>query len=313
MKHLLAIIIVGAGLAAGGPAGADEIHLVGTPIALKRCSVEGFSGGGVDYRDARGRRTNRPLEDVRAIGFDGLDVLDEAEAALREGDMELGERLLLRALLEAPSNVARTWCHARLARVHDRQGEYLACVRHAAEVWRMSPDPSWKSLRPLRAPDPDGHAESYAVAVEAVDALNRARRSLEQRTLHDLADALLETVRPMHARLRAAHDGPRPDPTLTMSGVAIEAILADELPEGIPASEPVRSPPLARRCSLQASRRVERDRPRRSSACSRAAASTRRSPPAAPLRRIRATVPSTGCCISTVQRCSVPVIIAGPP
>ena len=103
----------------------------------------------------------------------------------------------------------------------------------------MSPDPSWKSLRPLRAPDPDGHAESYAVAVEAVDALNRARRSLEQRTLHDLADALLETVRPMHARLRAAHDGPRPDPTLTMSGVAIEAILADELPEGIPASEPV--------------------------------------------------------------------------
>ena len=220
-RHILAAVLA-FGLV--GATSADDIYLVGTPIPLRGCSIEGFDSGQVVYRDARGRRDSMALDEVRSLAFDDLDALADAEKALAGGDQDEGCRLLMQALLEAPTTVARIWCHQRLARVHDRRGEYLASVRHAAEVWRMDPDPAWRSLRPLRAPAEGADVGSYAVAVEALDALRRARAAVRQRSLRALIDDLLAVVEPIHGTLRAAHAGPEPDPTTTISGVPREAV-----------------------------------------------------------------------------------------
>ena len=79
---------------------ADSISLAGTSIPIGGCTIESIRQGRVIYLDARGQRTQRPLDEISALSFDGLDALDRAEALIAERDYTGGIAWLLKAALE---------------------------------------------------------------------------------------------------------------------------------------------------------------------------------------------------------------------
>lgn len=214
-----------------GPASADTLTLTGSSIPLRDCRVEAVRGGRVFYLDSRGRRHRRGLDEVEALGFDGLGELDEAERALAAGDLAEGVRRLLAALVAAESDLQRSWIHVRLSMTHDLLGQHVQAAGHAAAVFAADDDPYWRRLEPLSEPD----EPSYAAAREALLALQEARRRVKHPEMAPLVERMLMRVRPIHDRLAARYSGPPIEPGSTISGVLRTHIRAGLTPESPPA------------------------------------------------------------------------------
>ena len=221
-------------------ASADTITFTGTGIALRGCKIVGVQGGQVAYSDPNGQRQRRPLEQVEALGFDGLPELDQAEAALSQQDVAGGLWPLLKAALRAQSDVQRIWVHARLAQVHDLRGEYVQAAGHAAEVFMLSDDVAWKSLRPVSSVN----TPTYPAAHEAMDSLEAAARRVKSVELQREIETMTRLVQGVHARLAAEYKGPAIERGSTISGFSRELVASSDKqpPEGAAA---VAQPPAS--------------------------------------------------------------------
>lgn len=206
--------------AGSGPAAGDTITLAGSSIPLRGCRVEAVQSGRVFYRDNRGRRHQRGLDEVAALGFDGLGDLDEAERAIAAGDLAGGVGRLLAAMLQADSDLHRAWLHVRLSVTHDLLGQYVQAAGHAAAVFEADGDAYWLRLEPLSEPDEPG----YAAAREALLALQQARRRVKHPEIAPVIERMLGRVRPIHDRLADRYHGPPIEPGSTISGVPRELI-----------------------------------------------------------------------------------------
>ncbi len=214
---VLTALILGLPLAAG--LRADTITLTGTTIAISDCSVQALRGGEIFYRDARGKLYRRPLEDVSSLGFTGLPALDEAESAIAAGRLDEGLQRLLQAMLETENDLQRLWLHARLCRLHDERGEFVSAAGHAAIVWSLSNDVSWRILEPMTPLD-EASPCTYAAAVEALAALQHAQAKIKQPVLLRLTERLITRVQPLCDALGRDYSGPPIDPEGTISGVS---------------------------------------------------------------------------------------------
>lgn len=206
--------------AGSGPAAGDTVTLAGSSIPLRGCRVEAVQSGRVFYRDNRGRRHQRGLDEVAALGFDGLGDLDEAERAIAAGDLAGGVGRLLAAMLQADSDLHRAWLHVRLSVTHDLLGQYVQAAGHAAAVFEADGDAYWLRLEPLSEPDEPG----YAAAREALLALQQARRRVKHPEIAPVIERMLGRVRPIHDRLADRYHGPPIEPGSTISGVPRELI-----------------------------------------------------------------------------------------
>lgn len=206
--------------AGSGPAAGDTVTLAGSSIPLRGCRVEAVQSGRVFYRDSRGRRHQRGLDEVAALGFDGLGDLDEAERAIAAGDLAGGVGRLLAAMLQADSDLHRAWLHVRLSVTHDLLGQYVQAAGHAAAVFEADGDAYWLRLEPLSEPDEPG----YAAAREALLALQQARRRVKHPEIAPVIERMLGRVRPIHDRLADRYHGPPIEPGSTISGVPRELI-----------------------------------------------------------------------------------------
>lgn len=200
----------------------DTITFSGTGIAMRGCTIQAVQGGQVSYTDASGQRQRRPIEQVEALGFDGLPDLDLAEAALADQNLNDGEWALLRALLKADNDVQRLWIHARLSHVHDLRGEYVQAAGHAAEVFAISDDVTWKSLRPVSPVNAPG----YAAAHEALDSLQAAAKRVKSAELQREIETMTRLVQGVHDKLSADYKGPPIARNSTVSGYPRETVLA---------------------------------------------------------------------------------------
>ena len=219
-RTLLMAAAIALAAAGSGPAAGDTVTLAGSSIPLRGCRVEAVQSGRVFYRDSRGRRHQRGLDEVEALGFDGLGDLDEAERAIATGDLAGGVGRLLAAMLQAESDLQRAWLHVRLSATHDLLGQYVAAAGHAAAVFEADGDPYWLRLEPLSEPDEPG----YAAAREALLALQQARRRVKHAAMTPVIERMLGRVRPIHDRLADRYHGPPIEPGSTISGVPRELI-----------------------------------------------------------------------------------------
>jgi tetratricopeptide (TPR) repeat protein len=229
-----------------GPALPDTITFSGTGVALRGCTIQGIQGGQVLYLDTNNARQRRPLEQIDALGFDGLPDLDQAEAAIAQEDFETGVSALLRGMLSAQTDLQKLWLHARLARVHDLRGEYVQAAGHAAEVVMRSEDLYWKDLRPVSPIN----QPTYPAAKEAFDNLQAAARKVKSGELKGEIEVMLRAVRPIHERLAQTWTGGAITADSTFSGLTREEILgeapaATKPAEPAPATVDSSKPPVA--------------------------------------------------------------------
>ncbi len=226
-------------------AAADTITFTGTGIALRGCKIVGVQGGQVAYSDPNGQRQRRPLEQVEALGFDGLPELDQAEAALSQQDVAGGLWPLLKAALRAQGDVQRIWVQARLAQVHDLRGEYVQAAGHAAEVFMLTDDVAWKSLRPVSSVN----TPTYAAAHEAMESLEAAARRVKSVELQREIETMTRLMQGVHTRLAADYKGPAIERGSTISGFSREVVASsDKQPaDGVAAQAPVTATPATTR------------------------------------------------------------------
>jgi len=239
--HAKIALVIALALVLASPLRADSITFSGSSIPLPGCVIEGWQAGQVLYRDRSGSRQRRPLEEIRALGFDKLTALDEAEAALANDDVAAGLEKLLVAMVAASTDVQRTWIHARLAQVHDGRGEYVQAAGHLGALAALSDDGYWRTLEPVSPQnEPD-----YAAAKEALENLQRASRSVKSAELKAAIERLLWQVQPIHDRQAKAYRGPRLEPGSTVSGIAKSKILAGEAEAPVPPPSDAPVPPPA--------------------------------------------------------------------
>jgi hypothetical protein len=219
---------------------ADTVTFTGTGIALRGCKIQAVQGGQVSYTDPNGQRQRRPLEQIEALGFDGLPQLDQAETALADQNLDAGLWALLRALLSAESDVQRIWIRARLSQAHDSRGEYVQAAGHAAEVFTLSDDVSWKSLRPVSPIN----TPSYVAANEALESLQNAARRVKSAELQREIETMTRLVQGVHAKLAAGYTGPAIERGSTVSGFIRADVLANEQ-QPKPGSTPIAATPAA--------------------------------------------------------------------
>jgi tetratricopeptide (TPR) repeat protein len=206
-------------------AAADTVTLRGTSIPLTGCEIQDMRHGRLYFKDGRGRRQWRELDDVAALGFSDLPALDEAEALLAAGDSDGGLGKLFEALLETEGDLPRLWVRQRLAGVHDSRGEYVQAVGHAAAVFMLRDESYWRRLEPVSKVDRPG----FPAVWEAVVRLQRAKRTVKNRDLAALVDRFIETIQPIHDELAASYDGPPLSEGATISGFPIEEIRSGRL------------------------------------------------------------------------------------
>ena len=236
------------GLALGTTASADWLRFHGSTIPLEGVRIEAVSGAAVVYLDPRGVRTDRPLEDLEAIGFDGRVELDHAEQAIAAGRLDDAIDWLSLALTNAERDVARRWIRARLVQVHDARGEGAAAVGHFAALVTEDEDVSWLSVRPV-SPADQGTPTALREALMHLHASRRVR-----------APALRQRLAAWHQAVAAAAPNRMegdPDPRQTISGRTLASIrsrLAGEedgrrptpaADPPTPARDPVVSPDVA--------------------------------------------------------------------
>jgi hypothetical protein len=237
------IVIAGAAcIATSLTARADTIGMHGSDLPMKRCQIQDIKLGRVYFRDVSGRRRWSELDDVRTIGFDGLPALDEAEAMLAAGDADGGLYRMLQALLNADRPLEEVWVRVRLVQLHESRGEFISAAGHAAAVFVLTEDGSWRSLEPFGNPD----RPSFAAASESLRLLERAKRELDSPGLYAATLRMLEVVRPVHDRLARAPGAVAPRFGTTHSGLDIATIraysfAADAIDEP-PAAEPPPDP-----------------------------------------------------------------------
>lgn len=203
---------------------ADTVTFTGTGIAMRGCKIIALQGGQVSYNDPNGQRQRRPLDQIEALGFDGLPELDQAEAVLATQDYQRGLWPLLRAALKAQTDVQRIWIHARLSHVHDLRGEYVQAAGHAARCFTLSDDVAWKSLRPVSPIN----TPTFAAAHEALENLNAATRRVKSAELQREIEIMTRLVQGVHDRLAAEYKGAAIKSDSTISGFARETVLANE-------------------------------------------------------------------------------------
>jgi tetratricopeptide (TPR) repeat protein len=229
----------------------DTIIFSGTGVSLRGCTIQSIQGGQVLYLDASNARQRRPLNQVDALGFDGLPELDQAETAIAQEDFDTGVRALLRAMLAAQTDQQKLWLHARLARVHDLRGEYVQAAGHAAAVFLRSEDLYWKDLRPVSPVN----QPSYPAAKEAFDNLQAAARKVKSGELKGETEVMLRTIRPIHEQLAQSWTGEAVAANSTFSGLTKEEILgeaeratkpAETAPVASDSAKPPVAPPTAR-------------------------------------------------------------------
>ena len=226
----------------GRDAAADAVRLHGSTIPLRGCRLQDIKAGRLHFQDATGRRQWRELDEVAALGFDGLEALDEAERRIAAGDSAGGVHKLLQALLEADTGLAQVWVRVRLVRTHDARGEFVQAAGHAAAVYMLREDTYWRYLEPVSKPD----EPSYAAALESMNILSEASRSLINGDLEAVVRRLQAQVALVHERLAAQVPDRPTGPTL--SGIPIDEIRGDALPAALrrarePAVEAAPAPP----------------------------------------------------------------------
>ncbi len=204
-------------------ASADTITFTGTGIALRGCTIQGLQGGQVQYLDPSGARQRRPISQIESLGFDGLPELDQAEAAIATEDFNMGIRALLRALLKAETDLQRVWVHARLAQVHDLNGEYVQAAGHAAEVFMLAEDVTWRELRPVSPVN----EPPYPAAKDSLESLQAAARKVKSGELKREIDVMLKVVQPVAEKLARSWTGGAIAAHSTFSGLTREEITAD--------------------------------------------------------------------------------------
>ena len=168
MNRLAAMLCLGFALT--GSAHADSVTLDGSSIPLRGCTIRAIQNGRVYFLDPMNRQQHRALNEIEALGFDGLEQLDRAEAWIAEGLYANAIDHLLAAALGAQTTLQRLWVEQRLARVHNYQGEYVQAAGHAAAVFLIQDDPYWQRLRPRG----EVNEPTYAAAKEAMDLLAQA-------------------------------------------------------------------------------------------------------------------------------------------
>ncbi len=208
-------LIIWLGIAITGSAAADSITLDASSIPLRGCTIRAIQNGRVYFLDPANRQQHRPLDEVEALGFDGLEQLDQAEAWIAERQYPEAITHLLAAALNAKTPVQRLWVHQRLARVHKYQGEYVQAAGHAAAVFLIQDDPYWQRLNPKG----EVNEPSYAAAKEAMDLLNQAGRKVTASQLQRTVREMTRHVRPVYERLSKAYQGPPIEPDSTISGI----------------------------------------------------------------------------------------------
>jgi hypothetical protein len=237
--RIIALLLV---LVGSASARADTLTLRGSSIPLRGCTIQDVKSGRVYYLDARGRRQWREIEEVDTIGFDGLEALDAAEALLAEAPSPDGVRQLLRALLEADADLERLWVRVRLVQVHERRDEHVQAAGHAAVVFRLRDEASWRGLAPI------GGAESasFPALHEALLEIEASSRSVRSGDLREQLRRMRAMIEPAHDRARAAWQEPVPGPGDTLSGIPVEQLRAPakvETGAPEPAPEPTAAPP----------------------------------------------------------------------
>ena len=170
------------------------------------------------------QRQRRPLEQVEALGFDGLPELDQAEAAISQQDLASGLWPLLKAALRAQGDVQRIWVHARLAQVHDLRGEYVQAAGHVAEVFMISDDVAWRSHKPVSPVN----TPTYSAAHEAMENLEAAARRVKSTELQREIETMTRLVQSVHARLAAEYKGPAIQRGSTISGFSREIVASSD-------------------------------------------------------------------------------------
>ena len=194
---------------------ADSITLDGSSIPLRGCTIRAIQNGRVYFLDSLNRQQHRPLSEIEALGFDGLEQLDRAEAWIAEGLYANAIDHLLMAALRAQTTVQRLWVEHRLARVHNYLGEYVQAAGHAAAVFLIQDDPYWQRLIPRG----EVNEPPYAAAKEAMDLLDQAGRTVTSSQLQQKVREMTRRIRPVHDRLAAAYQGPPIEPGSTISGI----------------------------------------------------------------------------------------------
>ncbi len=207
--------IVWLGMALAGSAHADSITLDASSIPLRGCTIRAIQNGRVYFLDPANRQQHRPLDEVEALGFEGLEQLDQAEAWIAERQYPEAITHLLSAALNAQTPLQRLWVHQRLARVHNYQGEYVQAAGHAATVFLLQDDPYWQRLNPRG----EVNEPSYAAAKEVMDLLNKAGRKVTSSQLQRTVREMSRRIRPVYERLSKAYQGPPIEPGSTISGI----------------------------------------------------------------------------------------------
>ena len=199
---------------------ADTVTLRGSTIPLRNCQIRDIKAGRVYFVDGRGRRQYRELDEIQALGFEGLPELAAAERLIAAGDLDAAEPRLLEAMLNAEGDLPRLWVRVRLAKTHGLRGEYVQAAGHAAAAFLLDEDSYWRHLEPIGEPNRPG----YPAAREAMESLREARRKVTNHDLAAVVDRLIARIGPIHRELEAAYDGPAIKPRSTLSGVSIEEI-----------------------------------------------------------------------------------------
>ncbi len=226
-RPLLALV-GGACLAVLSPAAAgDSITLDGSTIAMRNIELQQISSGRVFYTDVRGSRQRRSLNEVAALGFDDLPMLDEAEQALRDGQDDVAITAFLRAMHAADEDIERIWMHRRLAQIHDMRGEFVQSVGHAASAVALDPTLFW---RPLLEPRSEPNAPSWPAVAESLARLQDARSAVRDQTLRTILDRLINQLRPVEWQAKQSYKGAAVSTDDTISGYLIADIEAGKIP-----------------------------------------------------------------------------------
>ncbi len=207
--------IIWLGIALSSSASADSITLESSTIPMRGCTIRAIQNGRVYFLDPANRQQHRPLDEVEAIGFEGLEQLDQAEAWIVERQYPEAITHLLSAALDAQTPVQRLWVHQRLARIHKYQGEYVQAAGHAAATFLLQDDPYWERLKP----EGEVNEPSYAAAKEAMDLLNQAGREVTSSQLQRAVREMSRRIRPVYERLSKDYQGQSIDPGSTISGI----------------------------------------------------------------------------------------------
>ncbi len=217
MNSVRTILVCLIAATASGPASADSVRLRGSAITLDDCRILSIKGGELVFSAPGGRRMQKHLEDVIALGFAGIEEIDHAESSMLEQDYDRAVKWFVLALAKSQSDLQRQWIHVRLARAHDKLGQYVQSAGHAAAVFVFEDHPAWKRLVPMCEPD----RPAYPAAKEAHDHLQAARRSVQSAELVHLVTTMLGRVKPAYDEAARAYQGPRLKAGDTISGYAL--------------------------------------------------------------------------------------------